>query len=125
MTPHLPSMECLMPGRTRPSSGSRSPARTVGAPARLALTAGVAALALPFVAQPAEAAVSVRPLPAKVLPAALDVVPTYQDQRSCDPAAKAGVEAYARMVLTTYRQGRNGGIVRGCGLGSTSEHKEG
>ncbi len=65
------------------------------------------------------------PLPTTVLPALADVVPTYQSQRSCDPAAKPGVEAYVRMVLQTYRVGRNGGIVRGCGIGATSEHKEG
>ncbi len=52
-------------------------------------------------------------------------MPRYNEQRSCDPAAKPGVEAFARMVLSTYRQGHSGGIVRGCGLGSTSEHKEG
>src|SRR5215212_7229814 len=115
-----------MPGRTRPAPGSSSPDRSLGVPARLALTATAAALALqPLVAQPAGAAVTVRTRPATVLPARVDVVPTYQDQRSCDPAAKPGVEAYVRMVLTTYHQGRNGGIVRGCGLGSTSEHKEG
>ena len=65
------------------------------------------------------------PVPVPVLPEVADVVPSYQSQRSCDPAAKPGVEAYVRMVLQTYRIGRNGGIVRGCGLGSTSEHKEG
>src|SRR4051794_2927295 len=140
-----------MPGRTRPSSGSPSPdrtadltegrplgrpavrplgrsaARTVGRPARLALAAAVTALvAQPFAAAPAaQAAVTVRPKPARTLPARLDVAPSYQDQRSCDPAAKPGLAAYAQLVLSTYRQGRNGGIVRGCGIGATSEHKEG
>lgn len=65
------------------------------------------------------------PEPASVLPFDADVVATYQSQRSCDPAAKPGVEAYVRMVLQNYRVGRNGGIARGCGIGSTSEHKEG
>jgi peptidoglycan hydrolase-like protein with peptidoglycan-binding domain len=65
------------------------------------------------------------PVPAVSVPLAVDVVPSYQAQRSCDPAAKPGVEAYARLLLTTYRQGRNGGIVRGCGTGASSEHKEG
>src|SRR4051794_10483194 len=126
MTPPPGSMECPMPGRTRPSLGSQSPVRRVGPPARVALTATVAALALqPFVGQSADAAAAVRPAPAKALPAAVDAVPTYQDQRSCDPAAKPGVEAYARMVLTTYRQGRNGGIVPRCGLRAPPAHKEG
>jgi len=65
------------------------------------------------------------PVPTPRLPFTADVVPSYQSQASCDPAAKPGVEAYVRMVLQTYRVGRNGGIVRGCGIGSTSEHKEG
>ena len=65
-----------MPGRTRPSSGSQSPVRSIGVPARVALTATVAAFALqPFVVQPAGAAVSVRPTSAKALPAAVDAVP--------------------------------------------------
>jgi peptidoglycan hydrolase-like protein with peptidoglycan-binding domain len=59
------------------------------------------------------------------LPATTDVLASYQGQRSCDPAAKPGVEAYVRMLLRHYRVGRSGGIVRGCGIGSTSEHKEG
>src|SRR5215212_1046467 len=68
----------------------------------------------------------VTPTPAATtLPTAVDVSPTYQDQRSCDPAAKPGVAAYAQLVLSTYQQGRNGGIVRACGIGATSEHKEG
>ncbi len=109
-----------MSGRHR-----QHPSRVVGAPARMALTATAAAMAVqPLMAQGAAAA-TVVPKPARTLPKAVDVVPTYQDQRSCDPAPKPGVEAYARMVLTTYRQGRSGGIVRGCGIGATSEHKEG
>jgi len=121
--------------------------RTVGRPARLALVATVAALSVQsFAALPSASADSVpadsavmsakvsagvaaaaaaRPRPARVLPARLDATPTYQDQRSCDPAAKPGVAAYAQLVLSTYRQGRNGGIARGCGIGATSEHKEG
>jgi peptidoglycan hydrolase-like protein with peptidoglycan-binding domain len=137
-------------GRT----SGRTVGRTVGRPARLALVAAVAALAVqPFAALPsasadstsagsasagvsagvsadvsakaARVAAAARPRPARVLPARMDATPTYQDQRSCDPAAKPGVAAYAQLVLSTYRQGRNGGIVRGCGIGATSEHKEG
>nr|WP_284290045.1 hypothetical protein [Angustibacter aerolatus] len=101
-------------------------------PTRVALTATAAALAVqPVLASPADAGTTIasilktKPTPTKTLPTKLDVVPSYQDQRSRDPAAKPGVEAYARMVLTTYRQGHSGGIVRGCGIGATSEHKEG
>ncbi len=65
------------------------------------------------------------PSPTAVLPTTTDVVPTYRSQLSCDPAAKPGVEAYARMVMQHYGVGRSGGIVRGCGIGASSEHKEG
>lgn len=65
------------------------------------------------------------PSPTSVLPSETDVVPTYRSQLSCDPAAKPGVEAYARMVMQHYGVGRSGGIVRGCGIGASSEHKEG
>ena len=108
-----------MPGR------HRRPTSRLGAPTRLALTATAAAVAMQPLAATHAAAATVTPQPTRTLPTALDVVPAYQDQRSCDPAAKPGVEAYARMVLTTYRQGHSGGIVRGCGIGATSEHKEG
>ncbi|HEX3003827.1 MAG TPA: peptidoglycan-binding domain-containing protein [Angustibacter sp.] len=104
----------------------RRPSRTSSAPSKLALTATVAAVAVqPLVAQNAAAATVVVPAPLAKLPMALDAVPAYNEQRSCDPQAKPGVEAFARLVLATYRQGHSGGIVRGCGLGSTSEHKEG
>src|SRR3954466_6929737 len=109
-----------MPGR------HRQPVSRSGTPARVAMTAtAVALLAQPVVAETAHAAATPVPKPTRTLPAASDALPTYQDQRSCDPAAKPGVEAYARMLLTTYKQGHSGGIVRGCGIGATSEHKEG
>jgi putative cell wall-binding protein len=68
---------------------------------------------------------AVVPQPDRTLPSTLDTATTYRQQYSCDPVAKPGVEAYLRMLLKTYPMGHSGGIVRGCGIGSTSEHKEG
>ncbi len=107
----------------------RSFVRRSAAAGLAALAAGVGSAA-PAVAHPSSASVggSVASVTDPRLPntsTSMDVRANYQGQTSCDPAAKPGVEAYARLLLTTYRTGRNGGIVRGCGLGSTSEHKEG
>jgi putative cell wall-binding protein len=92
----------------------------------LATAVLAAALTLPGVlpASGADAA-TVVPQPVNALPQALDVATTYRQQYSCDPAAKPGVEQFLRMLLKTYPMGHSGGIVRGCGIGSTSEHKEG
>ena len=53
-------------------------------------TAVVAASAPMFVAGQAYAG-SGDPVPTVSVPPAVDVVPSYQGQRSCDPAAKPGV----------------------------------
>ena len=70
-------------------------------------------------------AATVVPRPTNALPQTLDVATTYREQYSCDPVAKPGVEKFLRMLLQTYTMGHSGGIVRGCGIGATSEHKEG
>jgi putative cell wall-binding protein len=106
---------------------------TLGAPARrarrvrlLATSALAAALTLPGVMPVgAASAATVVPQPANALPQTLDVATTYRQQYSCDPVAKRGVEEFLRLLLKTYPMGHSGGIVRGCGIGSTSEHKEG
>lgn len=49
----------------------------------------------------------------------------YVPQRLCDPSAKPGTLAFANLVLSHYRTGYSGGIGRACGIGGTSEHKEG
>jgi putative cell wall-binding protein len=106
---------------------------TLGAPARrarrvrlLATSALAAALALPgLMPVGAASAAPVVPQPANALPTTLDVATTYRQQYSCDPVAKRGVEEFLRLLLKTYPMGHSGGIVRGCGIGSTSEHKEG
>ncbi|MGH3355788.1 MAG: hypothetical protein ACRDOJ_07805, partial [Nocardioidaceae bacterium] len=50
---------------------------------------------------------------------------SYQPQSRCSPWAKPGTTAFANLLLRTYRSSRSLGIVRGCGVGGTSEHKEG
>jgi peptidoglycan hydrolase-like protein with peptidoglycan-binding domain len=128
-----------VPGRHRPAA-----ARSLAAPARFALTATAAAMVVQPLATASSAAAArgattltaaapataarttaVVPRPSRTLPAALDVVPSYSPQNSCDPVAKPGVEAYARMVLSTYRIGHSGGIVRNCFSGDVSEHHDG
>ena len=86
----------------------------------------VAALAVgTLVPAGAAQAATVVPRPTNALPQTLDVASTYREQYSCDPVAKPGVEKFLRMLLQTYTMGHSGGIVRGCGIGATSEHKEG
>lgn len=78
---------------------------------------------VPLVAAPAHAVVP-KP-PTKALPAALDVASPYQAQRLCDPQAKAGVVAFAKLMSAHYRTGTSDwGIVRNCNSGVT-EHSEG
>jgi uncharacterized delta-60 repeat protein len=49
----------------------------------------------------------------------------YQGQSTCSATAKPGVLAFQRIVLKRYRGSRNLGVIRGCGVGGRSEHKEG
>jgi hypothetical protein len=49
----------------------------------------------------------------------------YEPQRTCDPTAKVGTRALAGALLRDYTGSRNLGIVRPCGVGGRSEHKEG
>lgn len=91
------------------------------------LTTSVVALALavPTWAPVGAQAAAVVPKPSRTLPSTLDVATSYRQQYSCDPVAKRGLEEYLRLLLKTYPMGHSGGIVRGCGIGGTSEHKEG
>jgi putative cell wall-binding protein len=92
----------------------------------LTVSALAVALAVPATMPVGAAqAATVVPRPTVTLPSSVDVATSYRQQYSCDPAAKRGVEEFLRMLLKTYPMGRSGGIVRGCGIGSTSEHKEG
>lgn len=66
--------------------------------------------------------VSLAPAPASAL--IPDDFGGYQGQVSCDPHAKPGVAATRNLILDTFG-GRDLGITRACGVGGTSEHKEG
>ena len=72
----------------------------------------------------ADAATLPKP-PTKALPSALDVASPYQAQRLCDPQAKPGVVAFAKLMSSHYKVGTaEWGIVRNCNSGLT-EHSEG
>jgi len=59
------------------------------------------------------------------LPSAIERFSGYLPQTTCDPVAKPGVTAFRSMVMGLYKGTSDYGIVRDCGLGGTSEHKEG
>jgi hypothetical protein len=56
---------------------------------------------------------------------AIDAYASYDGQDACSGSAKPGVTAFMNLILKTYPCTHSGGIVRGCGVGGTSEHKEG
>jgi hypothetical protein len=49
----------------------------------------------------------------------------YDGQSTCSPSAKPGVDDFMDLVLAAYPSTGNLGISRDCGIGGTSEHKEG
>jgi len=55
----------------------------------------------------------------------VDGYASYVGQSSCSGSEKPGVVAFKKLVLATYPCTYSGGIVRGCSIGGTSEHKEG
>lgn len=59
------------------------------------------------------------------LPAAIEAYQPFVGQKVCDPVAKPGVRAFSTMVLKAYPGTTSLGIVRDCGIGAASEHKEG
>jgi len=75
-------------------------------------------------AQPAHAAYPVPPTPAGMTAKVEDLQP-YIGQSVCDPVAKPGVSAFKNLLLRTYTDTGSYGIVRDCGAGGQSEHKEG
>jgi len=48
----------------------------------------------------------------------------YDGQSTCSPSIKPGMAAFMRLVQSNYGGGSLG-VVRGCSVGGTSEHKEG
>lgn len=75
-------------------------------------------------AGPAHAAAAVPPTP-KGLTASIESAQPYVGQTRCDPIAKPGVSAFRDLLLRTYPDSGSLGIVRDCGSGGQSEHKEG
>jgi hypothetical protein len=92
------------------------------------LAAGIAALATTvslFLAGPAPATSAKVPPPPKALAAAtIDAHLGYMPQSTCTPKAKPGATAVLKLLIATWG-GSSSGISRGCGVGTTSEHKEG
>jgi peptidoglycan hydrolase-like protein with peptidoglycan-binding domain len=86
-------------------------------------------LAIPVLTVPVGAATAaagtVPKPPTKALPSALDIASPYQAQRLCDPNAKPGVIAFAKLMTANYKLGSPAvGITRNCNSGLT-EHSEG
>jgi peptidoglycan hydrolase-like protein with peptidoglycan-binding domain len=91
-------------------------------------TAGLVAAGLAgalLLAPGATASTPRTPVPSVRLPGAAEQLSPYLPEVSCDPHAKPGVVAFERLMLATFRRGSSGGIVRACGDGGVSEHKEG
>ena len=87
----------------------------------LGLVLALPALTVPMTATPAAA---VQAPPTRTLPSALDVYVPYQGQTICDPVARPGVLAFARLMTSHYGMGSTGLIGRTCGSGP-SEHYDG
>lgn len=110
--------------RSARASSAYSPGRLLRISALLVATGTAAALTLPLGADAAVHRV-VTPATRVHLPAAAEAAQPYVPQDSCDPHAKPGVVAFRALMISTYRRGSDGGIVRACSAGGTSEHKEG
>ena len=87
----------------------------------LGLVLALPALTVPMTASPAAA---VQAPPIRTLPSTLDVYVPYQEQTVCDPVARPGVLAFARLMTSHYGMGSTGLIGRACGSGP-SEHYDG
>jgi hypothetical protein len=57
--------------------------------------------------------------------ASIENLSPYQPQTKCTPKAQPGVLKFRALILATYKGTGDDGIVRGCKVGGTSEHKEG
>jgi peptidoglycan hydrolase-like protein with peptidoglycan-binding domain len=100
------------------------PARLVRRAARLAAVGLLATVAVQALPAPARATVPVPATPAS-LPSGVEDLQAYVGQTLCDPVAKPGVAAFRSLVLRTYSGTTDLGVIRDCGQGGQSEHKEG
>ena len=55
----------------------------------------------------------------------LDGITLYEPQTTCSSSVKPGVAMFRSWAMARVPGTRDGGIVRGCGIGGNSEHKEG
>lgn len=62
---------------------------------------------------------------APIFKAAIDGYASYVGQSTCSGTSKPGVVAFQKLIQATYPCTASYGIVRGCSVGGTSEHKEG
>lgn len=92
---------------------------------RLRLTAAIPTLALALAVSPAAPATAavIQP-PSRALPTALDVYVPFQAQTICDPVARPGTLAFARLMTSHYGIGSTSLIGRTCSSGP-SEHYDG
>jgi hypothetical protein len=85
---------------------------------------------LPEVTTPEPTPANTTPVPSvaldgRVFSAQIEGLAAYEPQRTCDSTAKPGTTALRNLLLRDNAGSRNLGIVRGCSIGGTSEHKEG
>ncbi|MCU1488515.1 MAG: hypothetical protein JWN67_5261 [Actinomycetia bacterium] len=85
---------------------------------------------LPEVTTPEPEAPNTTPVPSVALDgrtftASIEGLAAYEPQRTCDGTSKPGTTALRNLLLRDNAGSRNLGIVRGCSIGGTSEHKEG
>lgn len=106
-------------GERSSSEATRVP---LTSPRRAAVAALLSAALVVLTANPAAA---VPPPTPTGLPVAIEEYQPYVGQSICDPVAKPGVRAFSNLLLDTYRDTASSGIVRDCGSGGQSEHKEG
>ena len=92
---------------------------------RLAATVAALTAASLLWASPSPAAQAKNPPPPRALSSAsIDTHLGYKPQSTCTPSAKPGTSALLKLLISTYG-GSSSGISRHCGVGGTSEHKEG
>ena len=87
----------------------------------LAAVTATMSVGLATVAVPASAVVPKTPR----FGASIENLSPYQPQTKCTPNAQPGVLKFRALILATYKGTGDDGIVRGCKVGGTSEHKEG
>src|SRR3954454_3010396 len=86
-----------------------------------AATATVSVALTTVAAAPASAVVPKTPK----FGATIENLSPYQPQTKCTSKAQPGVVKFRALILQTYKGTGDDGIVRGCKVGGTSEHKEG